>query len=191
MATGVKPYPSCRWGHAGIDSALALRRELQLRPEEIEKATLGLSRAGLLLIGEPAARKAAPRNIVDAQFSGPFVIAAAFATGKMDWESYRLLEDPLVRGLLPKIECVHDPEIEAEFPANMSCKLTLSARGRVFSRKVIVPKGEPSNFPTEAELRAKFHGLAEPVLGASATTALADNILRLDRLPAGATILRA
>jgi 2-methylcitrate dehydratase PrpD len=191
MATGVKPYPSCRWGHAGIDSALALRRELQLRPEEIEKATLGLSRAGLLLIGEPAARKAAPRNIVDAQFSGPFVIAAAFATGKMDWESYGLLEDPLVRGLLPKIECVHDPEIEAEFPANMSCKLTLSARGRVFSRKVIMPKGEPPNFPTEAELRAKFHGLAEPVIGASATTALADNILRLDRLPAGAAILRA
>jgi 2-methylcitrate dehydratase PrpD len=190
MATGVKPYPSCRWGHAGIDAALALRAELQLKPEEIESATLGVSRAGLLLIGEPAARKADPRNIVDAQFSGPFVIAAALATGGMDWDSYKLLDDPLIRCLLPKITCVHDPEIEAEFPANMSGKLTLSARGRTFTRKVVVPKGEPSNFPSENELRAKFTGLVQPILGSSASTALADDILRLDRLRAGAAILR-
>ena len=29
-----------------------------------------------------------------------------------------------------------------------------------------MPKGEPSNFLTEAELRAKFAGLADAVLGA-------------------------
>jgi 2-methylcitrate dehydratase PrpD len=189
MATGVKPYPSCRWGHAGIDAALALREEFHLAPEEIENATLGISRAGLLLIGEPAAQKADPRNIVDAQFSGPFVIAVALATGKMDWDSYKLLADPLIRRLLPRIACEHDLEIEAEFPANMSGKLTLLARGRVFTRKVIVPKGEPATFPSEAELRAKFAGLAEPVLGPSDAAALAERILQLDGLHEGAAIL--
>ena len=43
MQTAVKPYPSCRYGHAGIDAALALRAELGLRAEEIETRHLGLS----------------------------------------------------------------------------------------------------------------------------------------------------
>ncbi len=190
MATGVKPYPSCRWGHAGIDAALALRQELGLEPDEIESATLGVSRAGLLLIGEPAAKKADPRNVVDGQFSGPFVIAVALGTGRMDWDSYRLLDDPAIRALLPKIACSNDPEIEAEFPANMAGKLTLRARGRVYTRTVIVPRGEPANFPDEAAFRAKFAGLACAVLGDAGARALADDVLRLDRLPEAAALLR-
>ena len=130
MATAVKPYPSCRYGHAGIDAALALRAEHALRPEEIEQVTLGLPKSGMMLIGEPAAKKADPRNVVDGQFSGPFVIACALATGTMGWDSYGLLQDPVIRALLPKITCELDPEIEAEFPVNMSGKLTVRARGR-------------------------------------------------------------
>jgi 2-methylcitrate dehydratase PrpD len=190
MATGVKPYPSCRWGHAGIDAALGLRRELSLRPEEIEVVTLGLSRAAMLLVGEPADRKADPRNIVDAQFSGPFVIATALATGRMDWDSYRLLDDPLIRGLMPRITCAHDPDIEAEFPANMSGKLTLRARGQVVERTVVVPRGEPANFPSETEFRMKFDGLARAILGEAEADRLAADVLRLDSLDDGAAILR-
>ncbi len=190
MATGVKPYPSCRWGHAGIDAALALRQDLSLRPEEIEGATLGLSRAAMLLVGEPADRKADPRNIVDAQFSGPFVIATALATGRMDWDSYRLLDDPLIRGLMPRIACAHDPDIEAEFPANMSGKLSLRARGEAFVRRVVVPRGEPANFPSEAEFRMKFNGLARSILGEAEADRLAEEVLRLDSLNDGASILR-
>jgi 2-methylcitrate dehydratase PrpD len=190
MATGVKPYPSCRWGHAGIDAALALRQELDLKPEEIDGATLGISRAALLLVGEPAARKADPQNVVDGQFSGPFVIATALATGGMDWDSYKLLHDPGIRALLPRVACAHDDDIEAEFPANMSGKLTLRARGQTFVRKVVVPKGEPSNFPTEAELLAKFAGLSDAVLGAGPAAALAEEVLRLDQLNEAASLLR-
>ena len=189
MATGVKPYPSCRWGHACIDAALALRAELGLRPEEIEGATLGVSRAGLLLIGEPPEKKMAPSNVVDGQFSGPFVAAVALRTGKMDWDSYHLLDDPQTRALMARIDCVNDPEIEAAFPANMAGKLTLRARGETFIRTVIVPRGEPANFPDEAAFRAKFHGLADAVLGQDAAGALADDVLRLDSLPRAAMLL--
>jgi 2-methylcitrate dehydratase PrpD len=51
------------------------------------------------LLGEPADKKIHPANIVDAQFSGPFVIATALATGRMEWDSYRLLEDPAIHAL--------------------------------------------------------------------------------------------
>ncbi len=189
MATGVKPYPSCRWGHAGIDAALALRAEEGLRPEEVEKAVLGVSRAGLLLIGEPAARKADPRNVVDGQFSGPFVIATALATGAVEWDSYRLLDNPGIRDLMARVSCENDPAIEAEFPANMSGRLRVWARGRVFDRTVVVPRGEPSNFPDEAELLGKFNGLAQPVLGAAASGVLARDILDLPNLPQASSVL--
>ncbi|HUC16283.1 MAG TPA: MmgE/PrpD family protein [Acetobacteraceae bacterium] len=190
MATAVKPYPSCRFGHAGIDAALALREEFSLRPEEIEAVTLGLSRAGMRLIGEPGEKKSDPRNVVDGQFSGPFVLAVALTTGRMDWDSYRLLDDPALRRLLPRIACAHDDQIEAEFPTNMAGKVTIRARGQIFEKTVRVPKGEPGNFLSEAELRGKFTSLAAPVLRAGPTAALADAALGIAELPNVAGLLR-
>jgi 2-methylcitrate dehydratase PrpD len=183
MRTAVKPYPSCRYGHAGVDAALALRAELGLRAEEVEAVTLGLPHAGMLLIGAPLARRQDPRNIVDGQFSGPFVIACALARGAFGWESYAWLHDADIRALLPRIACEYDPEVEAFYPTNMSGKVTLTARGQTFSRIVEVPKGEPDNFLTEAELLAKFHALADAVLGAERAAALAAAVLALDTAP--------
>ena len=180
MNTAVKPYPSCRYGHAGIDAALALRAANDIKPQEITAVRLGLPRSGMMLIGNPPDKKADPHNVVDGQFSGPFVISSALATGAMGWDSYGLLQDPTVRGLLPKVTCEFDPEIEAEFPTNMSGKLTIDARGQSFSQKVVVPKGEPANFLTENELRAKFAGLADAVLGAERAAKLADAVLAID-----------
>jgi 2-methylcitrate dehydratase PrpD len=182
MATGVKPYPSCRYGHAGIDAALALRAEHDLQPHEISSVVYGLSKAGMLLVGEPARKKADPRNIVDGQFSAPFVLSAALATGAMRWDTYSLLHDSRIRTLLPKIHCEFDPEIEAEFPVNMSGKLTVHARGQVFVKKVVVPRGEPGNFLSREELLAKFTSLSEPALGRVPAAKLADAILDLDGL---------
>ncbi len=182
MQTAVKPYPSCRYGHAAIDAALALRQELGLEPDTIEAVTVGLPKAGMLLIGEPAAKKADPQNVVDGQFSGPFVVACALATGEMGWDSYRRLHDLAIRRLLPKVACEHDDEIQAEFPANMAGKLTIRAGNATHSRKVVIPKGEPDNFLTEQELRAKFHGLTDGLLGGNRASLLADAMLSIDQL---------
>jgi 2-methylcitrate dehydratase PrpD len=181
MNTAVKPYPSCRYGHAGIDAALALRAANDLLPSEITAIRLGLPKAGMLLIGAPADKKANPENVVDGQFSGPFVVSAALATGAMGWDSYRLLNDDTIRELLPKVTCAFDQDMEDEFPTNMSGKLTIEARGQRFEQSVVVPKGEPSNFLSEAELRAKFAGLTNAVLGAERAAALASAVLAIDK----------
>ncbi len=179
METAVKPYPSCRYGHASVDAALALRAEHGLKASEIERVTMGLPNKGMLLVGAPLARKQNPQNVVDGQFSGPFVVSAALTKGHMGWDSYESLNDNEIRAMMPKVTCEEDPEIQAEFPANMSGKITIFARGQAFSKKVVVPKGEPANFLTEAELRAKFHGLADAVLGPQRAADLADAVLNL------------
>ena len=180
MNTGVKPYPSCRYGHAGIDAALALRAAHALRAVDIEQVTYGLSPAGMRLIGEPAAKKADPQSVVDAQFSGPFVIACALATGAMEWDSYRQLHDPLIRGLMPKVHCVHDPDMEALGP--MAGRVVVTARGGHFSEIVAMPIGEPETFPSLEEVRGKFDALATPVLGPERTGQLAAAVLTMDTL---------
>ncbi len=183
METAVKPYPSCRYGHACVDAALALRAEHGLRPEEIEGVTMGLPNKGMLLVGAPLDYKQHPRNVVDGQFSGPFVVACALVHGHFGWDSYPRMDEPALRALMPKVVTEEDPEVQAEFPMNMSGKLTVRARGREFVKFVVVPKGEPANFLSEDELRAKFHGLADAVLGAGRAAQLADAVLGLAAAP--------
>ncbi len=181
MRTAVKPYPSCRYGHAGIDAALALRAKHGFKAAEIDAVTLGLPRAGMLLIGAPLEKKRDPRNVVDGQFSGPFVIACALARGAMGWDSYRLLDDPEIRALMARVTPVEDPAIEAEFPRFMAGRVTLAVGGKDHAETVIIASGEPETFPSEADVRAKFAGLADAVLGVERAARLADAVLAIDR----------
>jgi 2-methylcitrate dehydratase PrpD len=190
MRTAVKPYPSCRYGHAGIDAALALRTEHGIDPAAIEGVTLGLPEAGMRLIGEPAGQKSNPQTVVDGQFSGPFVIAVALATGGMGWDSYAMLHDPAVQALMQRIRCERDAEVQAHSPGNMAGRLTVVAAGRTYSSLVVVPKGEPGNFLTDAELRGKFIGLSAPVLGLDRADRLADAVLALDTAPGVGAMMR-
>ena len=191
MRTAVKPYPSCRYGHAGIDAMLALRAEHNLQPAEIEQIVYGTSRSGMMLVGEPPEKRVNPQNIVDGQFSGPFVLSTALVTGTMGWDSYRELQNPVIRALLPKVRCEDDADVQALFPDRMSGKVTVTARGQTFSKFITDPKGEPETFLSEAELRAKFAGLTDAVLTAPQAAKLADVVLALHTAPDVSAMLRA
>src|SRR5687767_8251819 len=53
LNVAVKPYPSCRYGHAAIDGILALRAANDVRAGEIEAIEIGVSDAGWKIIGDP------------------------------------------------------------------------------------------------------------------------------------------
>ena len=191
MRTAVKPYPSCRYGHAGIDAMLALRAEHKLQPGEVERIVYGTSRSGMMLVGEPPEKRANPQNVVDGQFSGPFALSTALVTGAMGWDSYRELQNPAIRALLPKVICEDDADAQAVFPDKMAGKVTVTARGQTFSKFITDPKGEPENFLTEAELRAKFAGLTDAVLTAPQAAKLADVVLGVHLAADVSALLRA
>ena len=157
----VKPYPSCRYGHAAMDALIALRTEQHLDAEQVESVRIGLPETGWRLIGDPEPEKQNPRNYVDAQFSMPFVAAVALREGGMSWDSYAAhLEDPHTRALCRRIRSVVDPEVEDRFPAHMAGSARVRTRdGRELEKLVVVARGEPGNFPAPSELRAKFDGL--------------------------------
>jgi 2-methylcitrate dehydratase PrpD len=62
LKIAVKPYPSCRYGHAALDGILALAREHGIKAEEVDEVAVGLPSPGWKLIGDPEPAKQSPKS---------------------------------------------------------------------------------------------------------------------------------
>ncbi|HXF66865.1 MAG TPA: hypothetical protein VNK67_09250, partial [Burkholderiales bacterium] len=97
------------------------------------------------------------------------------------WDDYaRHLGDPATLALCRKVRTRVDPRAQADFPAQMSGAVRIETARGAFETYVRVPKGEPENFLTAAELRAKFEGLTAPYLSAPRRETLAAAIGTLE-----------
>ena len=181
LSLAVKPYPCCRYSHAALDGLFALREEHGISPDEVEAVDIGLSQTGWRIIGAPQPEKRAPKNVVDGQFSMPFVAAVALRAGQMTWDDYaRHIDDPHTLALCRKVSTRVDAQVDAEFPQQMSGVVKVTTPRGEFERFIRIPKGEPENFVTDEELRAKFDGLVEPYLSSTQAAALAEGLLSIE-----------
>lgn len=181
LKIAVKPYPSCRYSHAAIDGLLALASAHDLKADEVQEVVVGLPQAGWKIIGDPAPAKQSPQSVVDGQFSMAFCAAVALRTGNFVWDDYaRHLTDPATLALCKKVRTHIDPRADADFPAEMSASVAVKTARGMFETYVKVPKGEPANFLSPAQLRAKFDGLVAPYLSAQRRDELASALLALD-----------
>jgi 2-methylcitrate dehydratase PrpD len=182
---GFKPYPACRGMHAAVDAAIALHNAHAVRIDDIASVTIGLCQQSLELVGWPDVRKREPKSVLEGQFSGHFGVAVGLRCGRMGWQDYATqLFDPKIRALMARTYAVHDPEVEAQFPAQVGGRVSLRTEsGQSYSEFVTVPKGEPENPLSEVDLRAKFDGLVEQHLGTENAAALFEWILRVVEQP--------
>ncbi|KRA64329.1 MULTISPECIES: MmgE/PrpD family protein [Rhizobium/Agrobacterium group] len=178
LRIGVKPYPACRYTHAAVDGLLALSRDLNLAPDEVEAITVGLHRNGITLVGAPLAEKRRARSVVEGQFSMPFAAAAALLRGRFGWDDYDLLGKPEAEALAARVDVVRDESLE-NLRHPFGATLTLRARNTDYCLRILDPSGEPETFPNAQAIAAKFRTLAGPVLNADADTLLS----RLHDLP--------
>jgi 2-methylcitrate dehydratase PrpD len=181
MNIAVKPYPSCRYGHAAIDALIAIRAANDVDYRAVEAIEVGLPRTGWNLIGDPESEKQTPKNYVDGQFSMAFVGAVAIREGRMGWDDYEThLSDQDTLDLCKKVKTVVDDRAEAYYPSNMSGVARVDIGGNSFEQMVVDPKGEPNNFLSDAEMRSKFDTLVAPYLDPDTLDRLAKGILHLD-----------
>ena len=191
LKIAVKPYPSCRYGHAPLDGILALARQHGIRAEEVEEVMVGLPEPGWKLIGDPEPAKQAPKSVVDGQFSMAFCASVALRSGGFGWDDYsRHLDDPATLDLCKRVKTWVDPKAQADFQKDMSGSVRIKTARGAFETYVRVPKGEPANFLTAAELRAKFDGLTGPYLSARRRDELAGALLALDQAKDIGALLR-
>jgi 2-methylcitrate dehydratase PrpD len=176
-----KPYPANHFTHAAIDAALRLRPRVQL--EEIAAVDVGVATPTLRTISEPREKKVAPGTGYEAQFSGPFAVAAALIGGgglglDLDDFSDANARDARYRALAAKVTLRADPACDAVFPNQFPAIVRIrSASGAVLEERVMANRGSPENPLSIAELRVKFLGNAVRVMSRDGALALAERVL--------------
>jgi 2-methylcitrate dehydratase PrpD len=79
------------------------------------------------------------------------------------------------------VTAFEDPRVEANYPNLLSGSLKIVMRdGTVHESFQRVPKGDPENFVTAQEVRAKFASLVTPCLGEVGEAALFDVATHLE-----------
>ncbi|MBT7944043.1 MAG: MmgE/PrpD family protein [Alphaproteobacteria bacterium] len=180
LGIAVKPYPSCRYSHAALDALIDLRAANDIQPDEVEAVDIGLPETGWKIIGDPVETKQNPKSVVDGQFSMAFCAAVALREGGLAWDDYaKHINDNKTLELCRKVNAAPDAKAEAEFPDNLSGVVRLKTARGDFEAFVAVPKGEPDNFLSAAELRAKFDGLVSPYLPPARVDELATRLLAI------------
>jgi 2-methylcitrate dehydratase PrpD len=187
MRTGVKPHACCRYAQGPIDAVLELRRRHDLRADAVRRLEVGLVAAAFPIICEPLAEKRRPRSVVDAQFSLPFSVAVALVTGAASPDEFTAARatDPEVRRVMDLVEPQRDAALDARYPDVWPSWVRATTPSGVHEARIDHPRGDPENFPTGAELDAKFRRLAARSLDGPAIDRLdaaIDRFPRADRV---------
>jgi 2-methylcitrate dehydratase PrpD len=159
-----KPYPVCRWAQPAVEAALALQRAHSFAAEDIMSISIESFREAIAL----GARCGAPETTEEAQYSLPYPVAAALVFGHLGVEEIDVprLADPRVRRLLGVIALTENEEYSRQFPAERWARVQIVLKdGLALIAEPARARGNPENPLTDAELRAKYFELAEPVLG--------------------------
>jgi 2-methylcitrate dehydratase PrpD len=182
-----KPYPANHFTHAGIDAAISLRQK-GLSHEEIEEMTLRVPSATVRTIGEPIETKRAPETGYQAQFSGPYTVAAALLGGGglglgLDDFTDELARDPGRRELSSKVTVAGDRECDEIYPNQFPAILTVRTKsGSTVIEKVLANRGGPIRPLTQEELSVKFRENAARVLSEDEVSELEAAVLDLESL---------
>jgi len=176
----IKPYPSCRHTHPAIDAALALHQEHVPVPDQIARIEVETYQAALDLIDNPN-----PTHSYAAKFSLQYCVACALARGRvgLDDFGYEVLGDEAVRGLMARMSVGLSEELDERYPQEWPARVRVAlADGRELTRLVKVPRGDPENPLTQAELEEKFRLLITGTGYEEIADALIEGVNRLERL---------
>jgi 2-methylcitrate dehydratase PrpD len=182
-----KPYPANHFTHCAADAALALRAR-GIRPSDIEAIHVGVAGPTVRTIGEPLAVKQAPQTGYQAQFSAPYVVAAALLGGgglglSLDDFTDELARDPERQALMAKVTVGPDARCDAiyphQFPAVLTARLTSGAE---IVEEMLTNRGGPDRPLSSDELAGKFRDNARRRFPDSVVGAVQERVERLAEL---------
>lgn len=157
-----KPYPVCRWAQAPIEGVLALRRKHDLTSDLVARIEVETFHESVRL----ATRR--PCSTDEAQYSTAFPCAIALLRGAVTAADIAddALADPELLRLADGMVFAENAHANSLFPRKRIAKVSLVMKdGRRLEGEWLEPRWDHNAPPTEAELRAKYRGLAVPALG--------------------------
>lgn len=197
MNLAVKPYPSCGYTLCPIDNVLDIVQKNNLTSREIEKIVLRVGQAAYNNVCLPRETKCRPETGGDAMFSIPYTIGSAIFSGEVFLEDFsaEAIKDVNRLKEVDKVECLLDPDIEAE-ASKLSLRLSLNIAevstrdGNNFSQKMHHVKGSPEKPMTFEECAEKAQRCAQFAgFSAEKMDMLVEHINRLEQLEDVSVIL--
>ena len=183
LESAVKPFPTCHYTHAIIDSAIALRRDYGLEPDEIAGVTVLVHEDLIAPLMQPEALKRSPPDDYAARFSAPWAAACGLALGRLGLAELepQALSDPQVLALAARVRCRPDRTrcSRAIFSAGVEVE---TRSGERYRRHEAVNRGAGGRALGNAGIVEKFHANAAPALGEAWAEAAAAHVLGMERL---------
>ena len=184
-----KPYSACRWGQPAVAGALAIARENDLSPGEIERIEVRTFKEATELSILP------PKNTEEAQYNLAFPVAAALLDGEVGPRQTlppRIFDKDIL-SLMERVEMIAEDRFQEMFPAKACAEVTVQTKGgKVFRSGIMEANWEPPHtLPTDDEIEQKFRWLTAPVLGAEKTDRLVEMIWRFHTVEDVGELIRA
>lgn len=180
----LKPYPSCRHTHPGIECALRLRARMAEKYGEFRAGDVS---AVEVYIYENAIRIAGqiriPATDDDSKFSVHYSLATALVRGHFDLSDLAVsgITDE-IRKTVDKIRLLPDASMEQRDAGIRGCRTVLVTKdGERLEETVLIPKGDAANPFTWEDIRQKLAGCADGLLSASGQEKLIAAVRGIDR----------
>ncbi len=184
LETSFKFHASCRHTHPAADALLQAMQAHQLTAAQIARVRAHVHQAAIDVLGPVTD----PQTVHQAKFSMGFVLALIALYGHAGVTDFTddALRNPQIRAFLNRVEMTLDPEIDGAYPERWIGLVEVeTVNGRHLISRVDVPKGDPGNSLSRAELEDKARRLAAYQQGASPEELeqLIARIWRLDEEP--------
>jgi 2-methylcitrate dehydratase len=183
--TSIKFVPAEYHSQSAIAAALELRPTIG-DPARIRSIEIATFRTAVEIIGQDP-EKWRPRTRETADHSLPYCTAVALVDGAVSAAQFtrERLSDPALIDLVSRTTVVEDPALTAGYPAGIPNRVRVTLTdGSIVERAVAFPPGHDKNPLTDAQLAAKFHGLADPALGVERAALLLDRLRAIVQDPA-------
>lgn len=163
----LKPYPSCRHTHCGIEAAIEIRNQLmeQFGDEyinDIDRVEVFIYRNAIQIAGQILK----PKTSDDSKFSIHYSLAIALQKGRFqlaDLALENLTED--LSALIDRIRLIEDANMENTQEGIRGAKVVARMKnGAEVKKTVLIPKGDAANPFTWKDVRDKLNGCAEGIL---------------------------
>lgn len=185
IRTGIKIHTACRHEHPALDTVLAIVRENDLKPEEIQRVDIYMIGNAFRLVVEPESEKRTPRNVVEAMHSMYFGAAMAIINRRAFIEEHteEWLRSPRVREMIVKIYCHADPEMDKLLPEKFPARAVIQTTdGRRLEKMLERPHGDGLEPLPIEELREKYGTLARSIFSERGVQEIEKRILNLEEV---------
>ena len=167
-----KLYPSCRHTHCGIDAAIALHRRVEAA--DVEAVNVRIYPNAIKLAGIPI-----PKDQDETKFSIQYTLACALLNGSYgiaDMDPPKLTKDVLE--LIGKTRLIPDETMEDRAKGVRGTRVEVVLKsGESLAETVLVPKGDPENPLTRADIIDKLRVCAKGQADPETQARLVDAIL--------------